>query len=76
MKPIKLSDLKDAKEYGVKSLANDVLDIHDSDGIEMMAVVYKKNNGTFGFGTTCGNNAEFVGLLEMGKFQLINEMDE
>lgn len=73
IKPISLSDAKDKKEYGVKSLVNDILDIHECDEIEMLAVVYKKRDGTVGIGTTSGNNAEFIGMLEMAKFQYIDD---
>lgn len=76
MKVINFESKADEKRYGVTSLINDVKRLHDDDGIEMLAVVYKKKNGVFGVGTTYGNNAEFVGLLEIGKNQLIDEMNE
>lgn len=74
IKPISLSDAKDKKEYGVKSLVNDILDIHECDEIEMLAVVYKKSDGTVGVGTTSGNNAEFIGLIELAKLQYMDEV--
>jgi len=74
VKPIKLADVKDAKEYGVKTLINDVLNIHETNEIEMLAVVYKKSDGTVGVGTTSGNNAEFIGLIELAKLQYMDEV--
>lgn len=76
MKVVDIDDKADKKRYGVNSLINDVEKIHEQDGIEMMAVVYKKENGVFGFGTTYGNSAEFIGLLEMGKINIIDEMND
>ena len=74
MKVTNLNDVKDKKEYGVKTLINDILRMHESDGIEMLAVIYKKRDGTFGIGTTSGNNAEFIGLIELAKLQYMDEV--
>ena len=67
MKLLNLADERDKKDYGVNSLVSDIKRLHDEEGIEMMAVIYKKRNGKVGIGTTYGNNAEIVGLLEIGK---------
>lgn len=74
MNLVNLEDKKDKKHYGVNSLLSDIKQIHDVKGIEMMAFVYKKKDGKVGIGTTYGNNAEFVGLFEIGKVQIIDEM--
>lgn len=76
MKIVNFDCEKDKKEYSTRSLLEDLKKIHEEDGIEMMAVVYKKKDGTFNFGTTYGNQAEFIGLFEMGKIHLFNEMNE
>lgn len=73
MKLINFEENKDKKEYGVNSLLQDLKELHDEEGIEMLAVVYKKKNNVFGYGTTYGNNAEFIGLLELGKIHLFED---
>lgn len=76
MKLINFEENKDKKEYGVNSLLQDLKELHDEEGIEMLAVVYKKKNNVFGCGTTYGNNAEFIGLLELGKIHLFEDTFE
>ena len=76
MKLINFEENKDKKEYGVNSLLQDLKELHDEEGIEMLAVVYKKKNNVFGYGTTYGNNAEFIGLLELGKIHLFEDTFE
>lgn len=74
MNVVDFDELKDKEEYGVKTLINDILCIHDSDGIEMLAIIYKKTDGSVGIGTTSGNNAEFIGLIELAKLQYMDEV--
>ena len=76
VKVVNLDDKADKKRYGVNSLLKDVKEVHDEEGIEMLAVVYKKKNNVFGYGTTYGNNAEFIGLLELGKIHLFEDTFE
>ena len=73
MKLVNINDEADKMRYGVNSLLQDVEELHDEEGIEMLAVVYKKKNNVFGYGTTYGNNAEFIGLLELGKIHLFED---
>lgn len=73
MKLINFEENKDKKEYGVNSLIEDVKGVHDEEGIELLIVVYKKKNGVVGIGTTAGNNAEILGLIEMGKIQYLDD---
>lgn len=63
----------DKKTYGVNSLLEDIKQLHQETELDMMAVIYKKKNGRIGIGTTNGNNAEFVGLLEIAKLQYIDD---
>lgn len=76
MKVVNFEFEKDKKEYGVNSLLKDVEKIHKEDGIEMIVVVFKKKSGAVGYGTNYGNTAEFIGLLEIGKTNLIDELNE
>lgn len=73
MKLINLKDEMDKKIYGVNSLLTDIKQLHHESELEMMAVIYKKKNGRIGIGATTGNNAEFVGLLEIAKLQYIDD---
>jgi len=73
VKLVNINDEADKMRYGVNSLLQDVEELHDEEGIEMLAVVYKKKNNVFGYGTTYGNNAEFIGLLELGKIHLFED---
>ena len=74
MKLVKLADERDKKDYGANSLVSDIKRMHDEEGIEMMAVIYKKSDGSYGIGTTSGNNAEFIGLIELAKLQYMDEV--
>lgn len=62
------------KRYGPKRLIDDILKVHENEGIELMIVVYKKKNGRVGLAATSGNNAEILGLVEVGKHFYIDEM--
>jgi hypothetical protein len=73
VKIVSFDDEKDRKNYGVNTLLEDTKGLHDEEGIEILAVVYKKNNGKVGIGTTEGNNAEIVGLMEMAKLQYLED---
>jgi len=73
VKVIKLDDKADEKRYGVNSLIKDIKGLHDEEGIEIMVAVYKKKDGKVGIGTTEGNNAEIVGLMEMAKLQYLED---
>lgn len=73
MKVINLEETADAKRYGVKSLLKDIAKIHEEKGIELMFIAFKQKNGIVGYGATHGNNAEILGLVELGKFQFIED---
>lgn len=75
MKVIDLEDKKDESKYGVNSLVEDIQRIHKDKGIEIMAVIYKSKDGRVGVGTTYGNNAEILGLMEIGKMQYLEYID-
>lgn len=74
MKVIEFDDKADKKRYGPKSLLKDVEKIHQEEGIELMATFYKKKDGSVGIGVTYGNNAEILGLIELGKMMFIEDM--
>lgn len=74
MELIDLSKKIDEKRHGVTSLLDDMKKIHEDDGIELMVIVHKDRDGVVYIGTTYGNNAEMMGLLEIGKRQLLDEM--
>lgn len=66
----------DNKKYGFEWLIDEMKQLHEDEGIELMICIYKKKDGYIGFGTTRGNDAEFLGLIELGKAQLIDDMYE
>lgn len=73
MKLVDIESKIDKRQYGVNSLIDDIMGLHKEDGIELMAIIYKKKDGSFGIGTTYGNNAEILGLLELGKMQYLED---
>lgn len=71
MKVIKF-DEKDGFDWLVKEMQA----IHDVDGVEIMICIYKTKDGRVGIGTTRGNNAEILGLIELGKTEYIDGLYE
>ena len=74
MKVIDFDDKAEEKRYGPQSLIKDIEKIHEDEGIELMATFYKKKDGHVGIGFTYGNNAEMLGLIELGKMMFIEDM--
>lgn len=76
MKIVNLETEKDSRRYGVETLMRDVKSIHEKEQIETMIIIYKREDGVTGIGTTYGNNAETLGLIELGKKQYLDHLGE
>lgn len=75
MKLVELQERKELeKENKIKAVVESVLSENDNNEIETLIAVYKRKNGRLGVITTYANGDELVGLLELGKMELIEEM--
>jgi len=68
--------LKFDEKDGFDWLMEEMRAIHDESGVEIMICIYKKRDGRVGIGTTRGNNAEILGLIEFGKTEYIESFYE
>ena len=64
------------KLKGIDWLLNDMKEVEEEEGIELLICIYKKPNGVIGFGATRADELEMMGLIEMGKQALYENMEE
>jgi len=70
---MKLININHNNRYGAGELLKDVEEIND---LDLLVCIYKKKDGAFGIGATHGNNAEIIGLIELGKLQYMDNLNE
>lgn len=71
---MKVIDFEKKDKRGFDWLMKEVSKINEKDKIETMICMYAKEDGTVSFGTTEGNNAEMLGIIEMVKALLMEEI--
>lgn len=63
-------------EKEIDWLIDEIKKIDEQEGIEVLVCVYKKKNNVVSLGATRASAAEHIGLLEIGKAQLIDDLED
>jgi hypothetical protein len=64
------------KDKEIDWLINEIRELHELDGLETLICVYRKKDKVVALGATAADSAAHLGLLEIGKQQILNELQD